>query len=347
MHKGKKHKQEGGLLVGPSHEEGGIGAVISGGEEVELEGGEYIINAQTTAALGEEFLDKLNSTQTTYHTGGYGPNELPNPSLYKQGGKIGRKNMRRRKFHLGGRPHSHVGPGMPPPRTPAPILGGPGGGGQQLFGEGSPTDPDCYPGSPGYPKCAQVRDPIQERRRGGRVRRLHQGGGAHIHPMQHTGIDSRRPIRPKPISPLPPGMPPPRIPDIYAQGGMTERRFPVGPGTRFGRPRPIRRGVGSIGGRSVPRNFIGAGGYSVMSSGQYCMNLGDGGQVYDCECPPHDTNCVCRSTNRECDCPAGNSCGPATMRTGGFLGHNVGPRQTGGIHAGQPGGSVDGRGWNK
>ena len=103
MHKNKKHKQEGGLLVGPSHEEGGIGAVVSGGEEVELEGGEYIINAQTVDALGTQFLDKINSTQTTYHTGGFGPNQLPSPSKYSNGGQIRRNNMRRRrKFAHGG-----------------------------------------------------------------------------------------------------------------------------------------------------------------------------------------------------------------------------------------------------
>ncbi len=32
-----------------------------------LEGGEYIINAQTVDALGTPFLDELNSTQTSYH----------------------------------------------------------------------------------------------------------------------------------------------------------------------------------------------------------------------------------------------------------------------------------------
>ena len=102
MHKGRRHKQQGGLLVGPSHEEGGIGAVISGGEEVELEGGEYIVNAQTVDALGTEFLDKLNSTQTSYHTGGFGQGQLPSPSQYARGGKIRRNNMRKRRFHTGG-----------------------------------------------------------------------------------------------------------------------------------------------------------------------------------------------------------------------------------------------------
>ena len=57
----RRGQQEGGLLVGPSHEQGGIGAVISGGEQVELEGGEYIINAQTVDALGVPFLDKIKN----------------------------------------------------------------------------------------------------------------------------------------------------------------------------------------------------------------------------------------------------------------------------------------------
>ena len=85
-------RQSGGLLIGPSHEQGGMGAIIEGGEEIELEGGEYIINAQTVDALGVPFLDELNSTQTTYHTGGFGPGELPSPSHYKDGGRINRRN---------------------------------------------------------------------------------------------------------------------------------------------------------------------------------------------------------------------------------------------------------------
>ena len=104
MHKGRKHKQQGGYLEGPLHEQGGIPAIISGGEEVELEGGEYIINAQTVDALGTEFLDKINSTATTYHTGGFGPGELTHHgSNYARGGKIRRNNMRKRKFAMGAR----------------------------------------------------------------------------------------------------------------------------------------------------------------------------------------------------------------------------------------------------
>jgi hypothetical protein len=88
-----RKKRTGGLLIGPSHEEGGILATTPGMPDVELEGGEYIINAQTVNALGTEFLDQLNSTQTSYHTGGFGAGELPSPSNYRRGGVIKRKRM--------------------------------------------------------------------------------------------------------------------------------------------------------------------------------------------------------------------------------------------------------------
>jgi len=99
MPRKRRKKNAGGYLHGPSHEHGGIAANVGGNTPVELEGGEYIINAQTTAAVGTEFLDQLNSTQTSYHTGGFNQGQLPSPSNYKRGGKIGRKKMRR-----GGRP---------------------------------------------------------------------------------------------------------------------------------------------------------------------------------------------------------------------------------------------------
>jgi hypothetical protein len=101
-------KNQGGMLQGPSHEQGGIPAIVGGTTPVELEGGEYIINAQTVNAVGQEFLDELNSTQTTYHQGGYGAGELPPPSQFKSGGKVVRRNTRRTKpvptRRKGGRP---------------------------------------------------------------------------------------------------------------------------------------------------------------------------------------------------------------------------------------------------
>jgi len=92
-------KNSGGYLVGPSHEQGGIPAIVAGTTPVELEGGEYIVNGQTTAALGTEFLDKLNSTQTEYHTGGFNSGELPTPSLFELGGKV---NYNLNKKQVGG-----------------------------------------------------------------------------------------------------------------------------------------------------------------------------------------------------------------------------------------------------
>ena len=90
------NKQSGGYLIGPSHEDGGIIATTPGMPEVELEGGEYIINAATTEALGIEFLDKLNRTASPYHSRpGFGRGQLPG-SNYKSGGKI-------KKLQYGGR----------------------------------------------------------------------------------------------------------------------------------------------------------------------------------------------------------------------------------------------------
>ena len=81
-------KQTGGYLVGPSHEEGGIPAVTPGQPPIELEGGEYIINAKTTSALGTEFLDKLNRTASPYHSEpGFPQGQLPG-SNYEKGGVV-------------------------------------------------------------------------------------------------------------------------------------------------------------------------------------------------------------------------------------------------------------------
>ena len=111
--KRRTRKRAGGLLIGPSHEQGGILATTPGMPDVELEGGEYIINAQTVNALGTEFLDQLNSTQTTYHTGGFGAGELPSPSNYRRGGVIRKKRRggRARKMPHGG-PHGRNGNNM-------------------------------------------------------------------------------------------------------------------------------------------------------------------------------------------------------------------------------------------
>ena len=88
----------GGYLKGPKHERGGIPAIVSDGNTpIELEGEEYIMNAQTVKRLGVEFFDKLNSTATTYHQGGFNQGQLPSPSMYANGGKVpNRRNKMRR-----------------------------------------------------------------------------------------------------------------------------------------------------------------------------------------------------------------------------------------------------------
>jgi hypothetical protein len=111
MRKGRRvpKKQVGGYLRGPSHEAGGIPAYVPGDPPIELEGREFIVNARTTEVLGVDFLEKLNRTQSPHHTQpGFSRGELPG-SKFKNGGPIGRNNMRRkrrggttRKFHSGG-----------------------------------------------------------------------------------------------------------------------------------------------------------------------------------------------------------------------------------------------------
>ena len=85
----------GGMLVGPSHEEGGISAIVDGTEPIEVEGGEFVINKKTVDAVGSNFLHKLNHTNTPYHdpATGYQSGQLPSPSNYKKGGKLLKNNL--------------------------------------------------------------------------------------------------------------------------------------------------------------------------------------------------------------------------------------------------------------
>ena len=58
----KKKLQPGGLLTGPSHEEGGIPVIVDGTELIEVEGEEIIINdsINEAASMHEEGLLALN-----------------------------------------------------------------------------------------------------------------------------------------------------------------------------------------------------------------------------------------------------------------------------------------------
>ena len=72
--------QEGGVLKGPSHSQGGIKAIVGGKRPIEMEGGEYVINKDTVSALGVPFFDFLNSQKKTDVEG--------QPTKYKPGGKV-------------------------------------------------------------------------------------------------------------------------------------------------------------------------------------------------------------------------------------------------------------------
>jgi len=88
----KRGGQMGGYLEGPSHEEGGIPVMIKGGEMIEVEGTEYIINGETVEKLGVAFFDKLNATATRHHptSQGFQRGELQynDTTIYKDGGMI-------------------------------------------------------------------------------------------------------------------------------------------------------------------------------------------------------------------------------------------------------------------
>ena len=56
----RKKFNQGGLLRGPQHSQGGMPAIISGKEQVELEGGEYIIRKSSVDKYGAETIARIN-----------------------------------------------------------------------------------------------------------------------------------------------------------------------------------------------------------------------------------------------------------------------------------------------
>ena len=51
--------QDGGVLKGPSHDQGGIPVKVAGVNNAEMEGGEYVIPKHIVKAKGTEFFDKM------------------------------------------------------------------------------------------------------------------------------------------------------------------------------------------------------------------------------------------------------------------------------------------------
>ena len=68
MKKGGKVEEyeDGGLLKGKKHKQGGIPAVVNGGKTVELEGEEFITSARSTALLGASNLQAANDNPEDY-----------------------------------------------------------------------------------------------------------------------------------------------------------------------------------------------------------------------------------------------------------------------------------------
>ena len=56
----KRDYSAGGILLGQTHEQGGIQAIIDGQEPIEVETGEYIIRRSSTEKYGEDVMAKIN-----------------------------------------------------------------------------------------------------------------------------------------------------------------------------------------------------------------------------------------------------------------------------------------------
>tara|TARA_R100000315_G_C5220056_1_gene132132 strand:+ start:291 stop:1166 length:876 start_codon:yes stop_codon:yes gene_type:complete len=273
MRKGRKvKKQAGGYLIGPSHEQGGIPAYVPGQPPIELEGNEFIINAKTVNAVGVDFLEKLNRTQSPYHSQpGFSQGQLPG-SKFKNGGSIRRNNMRRRrKFQTGGHTHgdfqtmvswtgspgtyhSHwipnvasgsMGTHQHPSSLPRPRPRSMGHGGTMRNGNGCPPGMHMMPDG----SCMEGA--------------YHGANGSYRHggPHRIPGTGG-------------PGMPPPRIPDImggrrrnsrvrranmmYAHGGMHRNGCAPGEYCHGGYHNGMRRG-------GIPRMYMTGGGVHAGS----------------------------------------------------------------------------------
>ena len=88
MKKVRRKKQNGGLLIGNSHNEGGIPAIVDGSEMVELEGGEYIVQRKAVQTYGVETIAKINQG-------------LVSPEKLKELSKGGFIEMRRQQMRQG------------------------------------------------------------------------------------------------------------------------------------------------------------------------------------------------------------------------------------------------------
>ena len=82
----RSHRRQfspGGYLVGPSHTQGGIGAIIDEEEPIEVEGGEFIIRKSMVDYYGIDFLHRLNQGEVDAGV-----------SNMKRGGRVQRRHRK-------------------------------------------------------------------------------------------------------------------------------------------------------------------------------------------------------------------------------------------------------------
>ena len=120
----RKQFSPGGYLIGPSHDEGGIGAIIDNEEPIEVEGGEFIVRKSMVDHYGLDFLHRLNQ--------GLVSDEVQS---MQRGGKL----YPNRKSSVS-KPKPKPRPSVPKPRPPISAQG-------QC--SQNPTEM-CPPPSPGY-----------------------------------------------------------------------------------------------------------------------------------------------------------------------------------------------------
>ncbi len=90
QHPQRRQFSPGGYLVGPSHDDGGIDAIIDEEEPIEVEGGEFIVRKSMVDHYGLDFLHRLNQGLVDDSVSNMQQGGRVNPSIKR------RRNLRRR-----------------------------------------------------------------------------------------------------------------------------------------------------------------------------------------------------------------------------------------------------------
>ena len=127
-------KETGGLLVGPSHADGGISAMVGKQSLIEMEGGEYIIRKSVVDALGPDFFDGINFGGK-FIPGGMAKMDEPGEGGFRAGWETSGL-LRRAVGHHGAILEALLEPYPPTPKGGAHLFSG--GGYVHLLPPGGP-----------------------------------------------------------------------------------------------------------------------------------------------------------------------------------------------------------------